>query len=71
MRNRDYICQVGHRNTDLLNCKHYEGGGYQCERTGPHTGHWIGPHTVEHVLSGNGYACSAIEDYLDPQLVLW
>lgn len=66
-----WICQVGHRNTHLLNCDHRESGGYRCERTDVHTAHWISTHTIEHARWGNGYPCSVIEELLGAQLTLW
>lgn len=58
---KDYICQVGHRNTDQLNCSAREGGGYQCERTDIHEFHWISPHTYRHDRMGSGYSCADVD----------
>lgn len=57
-----YICQVN--GDPILPCPEMN-GGYQCEYlgAGPHR-HFIGNHTIEHALAGNGYYCSAIEEYL-------
>lgn len=55
------VCQVVGANTRLLWCPAVDSHGYQCERTEEHTtGHWIGMHTIDHALAGNGYTCDAV-----------
>lgn len=60
------VCQVSNPSIHL-ECKAVESGGYRCERSGPHTQHWISEHTIAHAKLGNGYACSAI----DKPLLTW
>lgn len=55
------VCQVHGVRTDGLWCTHRDSHGYRCERTDEHTtGHYIGQHTIDHALTGNGYACTAV-----------
>lgn len=55
------ICQVA-QDVDLP-CPARESGGYQCENLEPLPHHhFIGNHTIEHSLAGNGYACTFEED---------
>lgn len=55
------ICQVAGVRTDELWCTHTDSHGYRCERIDEHTtGHYIGQHTIDHALAGDGYACTAV-----------
>lgn len=57
-------CQVRH---DVkLECPEHENEmlGYQCERRGKHTDHWISEHTIRHALAGDGYVCTQVEYWI-------
>lgn len=54
------ICQVANPGiAHFLPCKERESGGYRCEMDGPHAGHVISRHTIEHRSMGSGYGCRA------------